>query len=258
MRILLLTHEFPPFPGGVATYCAEIACAAQDLGHDVTVVAPDYGAAPDRALDPCPGVEVMRFRGGAYDHRALVPNLLRTMRVIRAVPHDIVHAADWPCVMALGLVSRFKKIRFIATVYGTELVGPYVGRQARLLGGRNALMRAERVLAISDYTRSLLASSGLAVDPARVVVTPLGVNRFWFEPAGSAVPAARERAVAEDCMTSPHPVPPPHHARELDWCQDCARSRMPSVALPVNFHAPSDTMEKTATSTALTVTSMRV
>jgi phosphatidylinositol alpha-1,6-mannosyltransferase len=198
MRILLLTHEFPPFPGGVATYSAELARAAQDLGHDVTVVAPDYGVAPDPAPQPHSDVKVMRFRGGAYDRRALLPNLLRTVRVLRNVPHDVVHAADWPCVLALGLVGRFKKARFIATVYGTDVVGPLAGRQARLLGGPNILRRAERVFAISDYTRSLLASSDLAVDPERVVVTPLGVNRFWFDPAGSADRLLTDLGVAPD------------------------------------------------------------
>jgi phosphatidylinositol alpha-1,6-mannosyltransferase len=196
MRILLLTHEYPPFPGGVATYCAEIANAAQDLGHDVTVVAPDYGEV--REPHPCPGVRVMRFRGGVYDRRALAHNLLRTVRVLRDVPHDIVHAADWPCVMALGFVNRFGKARFAATVHGTDVIGPLVGRQARLLGGRNMLLRAERVYANSGYTRSLLASSGLAVDPARVVVTPLGVNRFWFDPAGSADRLLSDLGVAPD------------------------------------------------------------
>lgn len=39
MRILLYSHEFLPFPGGVATYCYELASGLSLSGHDVTVLA---------------------------------------------------------------------------------------------------------------------------------------------------------------------------------------------------------------------------
>jgi glycogen synthase len=42
MRILLYTHEFPPFAGGAGVYTAGLAKGLSELGHEVTVVAPAY------------------------------------------------------------------------------------------------------------------------------------------------------------------------------------------------------------------------
>ena len=46
-RILLITTEYPPATGGIGTYCAQIAAAAAANGHEVTVLAPDYGRSHD-------------------------------------------------------------------------------------------------------------------------------------------------------------------------------------------------------------------
>src|ERR1700686_4817689 len=42
-RIVIVTHEFAPFRGGVATYSAELAAALHRAGQTVEVWAPDYG-----------------------------------------------------------------------------------------------------------------------------------------------------------------------------------------------------------------------
>lgn len=47
MKILMLTHEFPPFRGGIATYAGELAIAAQALGPKPTVVALNRSTIPE-------------------------------------------------------------------------------------------------------------------------------------------------------------------------------------------------------------------
>ncbi len=42
-KLIIITHEFAPFRGGVATYVEEVAAALQKLGAAVEVWAPDYG-----------------------------------------------------------------------------------------------------------------------------------------------------------------------------------------------------------------------
>ncbi len=46
-KILMLTHEFPPYPSGVGRYCWSLAAAAARAGHCVTVLAPAH--APHRS-----------------------------------------------------------------------------------------------------------------------------------------------------------------------------------------------------------------
>ena len=43
MRIVLYSHEFLPFAGGIATYCYELSCGLSSSGHEVTVIAPKTG-----------------------------------------------------------------------------------------------------------------------------------------------------------------------------------------------------------------------
>ena len=46
--VFVITHEFFPMRGGIATYVEEMACATADLGYDVEVWAPHSAQADDR------------------------------------------------------------------------------------------------------------------------------------------------------------------------------------------------------------------
>jgi phosphatidylinositol alpha-1,6-mannosyltransferase len=180
-RILLLTHEFPPFLGGIGTYACQLATAAHGAGHEVTVIAPDYGsdlARADRARYP---FRVDRFRGGRYAERCLPGLVILNRRHVMGGKYDIVHAVDWPNILALGLLNKVRRVPFLATVYGTEILGSARSRLVGLLRSRRVFESAEKILAISDFTRDLLLTHFPGVDSGRVAVTPLGVSPFWFE-----------------------------------------------------------------------------
>ncbi|MFQ5599189.1 MAG: glycosyltransferase family 4 protein [Candidatus Krumholzibacteriia bacterium] len=190
-RVLILTHEFPPYAGGVATYAHAMADAAARAGHQVTVVAPDYGCCTDRQ-DATARFEVRRYRAGVYSWRKLPQLLWRTLRFARG-GYDVVHAVDWPDILALAFWKRLFRIPFTATVYGTELLqGP--SSQARLLGVQNLYDAPDRILAISDFTKKVLLDHHVIADAGKVVVTHLGVDDTWFEDApAEAVERARAR-----------------------------------------------------------------
>lgn len=184
MKILMVTHEFLPYPGGVATYCAELASAAQELGHDVTVLAPDFGIGDLGPQHDTGSYRVWRFRGGQFRRRDFVSLLLRAARLSRYGEFDLVHAADYSFVAALTLVNRVRKTPFIATAYGTEVLNLKNSPYFRLLGLRNMFEVPERVFAISEYTKSLLFQACPNIEPGRATTTPLGVSPYWFEDAG--------------------------------------------------------------------------
>ena len=59
MRICLVNEYFPPFaPGGAEWSMDALARALAGRGHDVLVVTPNYGAAPDERRD---GFHIVRF-----------------------------------------------------------------------------------------------------------------------------------------------------------------------------------------------------
>jgi phosphatidyl-myo-inositol dimannoside synthase len=197
-RILLLTHEFPPFHGGIGTYARQMAAAAHRLGHSVTVSAPDYGrdlASEDRDRYP---FRLIRFRGGPYAERRLPALVLRDLSLVRGEPYDVVHAVDWPNALALGLANRVRRTPFIATVYGTEVLGSARSRLAAALGARRLFEVPDRLLAISEFTKRLLLDHFPRVDERRVAVTPLGVSPFWFDGQAEAPCPRAEYGIPRD------------------------------------------------------------
>jgi phosphatidylinositol alpha-1,6-mannosyltransferase len=178
-RILILTHEFLPFKGGIATYCHEIARAAVHAGHDVTIIAPDYDQdnAADDARAP---YNVTRFRGGMYNSRQF-PRVLFELLKINPASYDCIHAAEWSFVLGMAVLQPLKKIPFIATMHGTDIIGFHASRLAKILHAQYALDKADKILANSNYTNKLVLKYNPGMDPKKVVTTLLGVSPYWFE-----------------------------------------------------------------------------
>ena len=192
-RILLLSHEFLPYPGGVGRYCWSLSAAAARLGHRITVLAPEHeGYRSPEYQDP-PGVEVLRFPGDVFHFR----DLSRVERVVHDVLEwaewDIVHAADWPMIMALRRLHR-PQAEQVVSLHGSDVLLLRHSLRARLAGARRALNRFDRYVCNSRYTASLLRKEFPALADAEIRVAPLGVDPWWFEePSHEDIDAFYER-----------------------------------------------------------------
>ena len=187
MRILLATHEYPPFRGGVARYCQEMAKTVARRGHEVTVVAPAFGAA-QRAGDEgdADGFKVIRFPGGVFNLAAF-PRLVFTLwRTIRSAEWDCIHLCDWPLVMAAAVMQRWHGFEFIVTIHGTDVRIYRQAKIARLVGVAQTLRRARLIVGNSAYTAGLFRSILPEVPPDSVQFAHLGVASFWGERPGAA------------------------------------------------------------------------
>lgn len=180
-RILMLTHEFPPMRGGISRYAVELATAASQLGHAVTVLAPDSDQ-NCRELDSQFPFVIERYHASAYGPNELPALLWRTASVDSS-KFDLIHAVDPSFVMALAFIQRFKRLDYQATVYGTDILGLRTSIQSTAIGTRRMFERPSRLIAISNFTRALLLDKCPRIPHDRVEVTPLGVHPFWFEPA---------------------------------------------------------------------------
>ena len=177
---------------GYATYTRELARAAARNGHSPTVVAPDHGGSTCEDRDE--RFPVIRFRGSCFDRSVLAPLLGRTWRLVRGGGHDLIHAIDWPHILALSMINRVRHVPFVATAFGTEILGPARSRLVRALGARDFFAKPQKILAISQFTRDLLFEHFADVDPLCVEITPLGVSPFWSEPADNPEEARRDSA----------------------------------------------------------------
>lgn len=186
MRILFVTHRYPPHTGGVETHVQEIATRLVDRGHDVTVFSADAGDdVPSKHTDN--GVRVRRFRSlspsGVFYFAPQITNAVRRANA------DIVHAHNYHAFplffAALGVNSE----QFVVTThYHGESASGF--RDALLSFyrplGKWAVRQADEVVAVSEWEQERLRED-FGVD-ATVIPNGVVVERF-----ADVEPEQRER-----------------------------------------------------------------
>ncbi|MGE9296239.1 MAG: glycosyltransferase family 4 protein [Puniceicoccales bacterium] len=185
-RVILVTHEFYPKRGGIATYAEEMALAAQEMGWQVEVWASDRPGMRNRhtpfplqpiknkgSLDwPCRLATASKLRCNGED--------LRDSLVYFPEPGPILTMMYAP---VLG-ITRPRKLAI--TLHGTEILR-FSRTPWRKFLFRRFLAHCDRIGVVSDYNRKLLLEKMPSVDASRIRVVP-GALRHDF-----ATPPARQR-----------------------------------------------------------------
>jgi glycosyltransferase involved in cell wall biosynthesis len=178
VNILLLTSEFAPAMGGIATYAGEIASAATRLGARVTVLAPDYARQAAADDNPLP-FEVVRFRGGLHSMRDLPSKIMLARSRVRADCYDVIHAADWPFFIPVALSRWRTQARVLMTVHGTEINETQTPLKRLAIRSAGVFGPRTKVVANSRYTEKLFRER-FVIDAQRINAISLGVSDFWF------------------------------------------------------------------------------
>jgi glycosyltransferase involved in cell wall biosynthesis len=188
--VFLITHEFYPVRGGIATFAEEIAKAITLLGYEVEVWAPSAPAHLEKQWPfrlrrlPLKGTHNLwcQFR--------LACQLIRTRRQLR---HAIVYLPEPGPMLTLMLLQFFRAFRprqFVLTFHGSEILRFARSPWRRWLAGR-LIRHASRVSTLTNYTRALLlASFPEAAD--KIVLTPGALRTdFTVVPSKLARPAGK-------------------------------------------------------------------
>ncbi|MGI9585424.1 MAG: glycosyltransferase family 4 protein [Acidimicrobiia bacterium] len=141
MRLLLITNDFPPKPGGIQTYLRDLVDAYPD---DIVVYAPeDVNAKPDE-----PGV----VRGG---RSFMLPTKSHVEDVVRVAddfkPDAILYGAPHPLSKAGPSLREELGIPFGILSHGAEVTIPAAGPGTRQALGR-AMGAADVLFAVSRFT----------------------------------------------------------------------------------------------------------
>ena len=73
MKIIIYTHEFPPFLGGLATTSYKLAQGLSHTGYEVIVLAPDYpGLKSDDQYEDS-DFQIIRMSRLAQNHGVITP-----------------------------------------------------------------------------------------------------------------------------------------------------------------------------------------
>ena len=164
--------------GGVSVYVRNISERLVKRGHDVTVFATNPGGLP--RFEVVNGVKVERFRCFAPS-RAYFFSLNMLLRLKKA-EFDVVHGHCYHA-FPMHFSALAKKKRFVVSTH-FHGVGHSVFRDSliRLLKpfGKETLKKADKIVAVSEYEKSLLAKH-FRLNLGKIVVIPAGVNFKEFE-----------------------------------------------------------------------------
>jgi phosphatidylinositol alpha-1,6-mannosyltransferase len=178
-KLLLLTHEFAPFRGGVATFCEKLAIAAARQGVVVTILAPRYGRS-GKADRIAPNVSVRYFGGGEFGTWRFPYVVWLTICSLLKYRGAAVFAADWPFVAACGFLNRFARFRYSAMLHGSEILFFRRSRPLNLAMLGNPFFGAAKICTNSRFTAELLFKNYPRIPKALVHIAYLGVDDYWF------------------------------------------------------------------------------
>jgi len=185
MRILLYTHEFPPFAGGAGVYTDNLAIGLSALGHKVIVLAPKYREEDTFDRDKKQPYKVIRMslpQRGVF--RFILGSLYLIMNWIRLGP-NVVHVTDVGAQISTALAIIFFPLRYSLTVHGSEIDWHFTEKRFkhRLFSPviLYFFLRANCILCISQAVRQMLLKTlPILHNRIKVVYNAVNLNKFKF------------------------------------------------------------------------------
>jgi phosphatidylinositol alpha-1,6-mannosyltransferase len=190
--VFLITHEFYPVRGGIATFTEEIAKASAGLGYETEVWA--QSAAPSEE-------KIWPFRlrrlplKGTHDlwcQVQLAREFIRARRRLRYATVYLPEPGPMLTMMLLQFFRAFRPKQLVLTFHGSEILKFAGSPIRRSLAGR-LIRHATRVSTLSNYTQELLLTHfPEAAD--KIVLTP-GALRSDFAVVPPKSAAARSKII---------------------------------------------------------------
>ncbi len=164
--VYVITHEFYPKRGGIATFTEEIAKATAELGYDVEVWAQTAAG----------GVEK--------------PWPFRVRRLPLKGTHDLSEPGPMLAMMFLQFFHAFRPKSLTLTFHGSEILKFHAFPSTRLLT-RKLIRRATRISTLTNFTQNLLCEH-FPEAVGKTFLTP-GALRSDFDLAERAAAASENK-----------------------------------------------------------------
>lgn len=154
-KVIIITQEFHPFRGGIATVAEEMAKAATKSGHSVEVWAQRTSHEPPKAWPFAVYRLPVDSGHGPINRLRLAVELIRQRHRLN---ESIVYLVEPGPMLAWMLVPSFCGIspfRLVLTFHGSEILRFHAHPLLRLLT-RRLVRQAARIGTLARYTRQLL------------------------------------------------------------------------------------------------------
>jgi glycosyltransferase involved in cell wall biosynthesis len=196
MRILVISHEYPPIGGGGGKVVQDLCLGLAERGHQIHLITAQFGDLP--AHEQHGNLEIERIRSWRTqpfraDLKAMASFIFRSyfkgLQLARSFKPDLIHAHfAVPAGASALLLSRTSGIPFIITAHGGDVPG---GAPEKTAGWfRFALplskliwQNAAAAVAVSEQTREL----ALEHYKADIHVIPNGIDTQAMKPGNLKV-----------------------------------------------------------------------
>lgn len=183
-RLLIVSTEFPPGPGGIGTHAYQIASKATEADWDVTVLAAqEYVPVDDaEAFNAEQPFSVVRFDTEGSFVRSGSSRVRAASRLADYFDPDLTVASGSWAVTLSASAPGLRKRPLVCVAHDTEFGGVIGGNSPMVL--RHAYGRAAAVVCVSAYTRRRLDEVGIRA--RNVVVITNGGDSRVFKPRDDA------------------------------------------------------------------------
>ena len=176
MRLIILSSEFPPGPGGIGTHAYELARNLQRLKWDVSVITPQDHA-EEQEINQFNGAQpfpIVRLKSkGALAAKAILRRQTARRWIKHWNPDAVIASGQRSAWIATTLTG---KLPLIIVGHGFEfgILGQWNNKLTRW-----AFQQASLVVCVSEHTRSKMLAAG--IQPRTVEVITNGADQIRFE-----------------------------------------------------------------------------
>lgn len=187
MKVLVYSHEFPPFLGGLATTSYKIVSGIAASECEVAALVPSYGRG-QKSVDYEIGCKIYRVPLLSKKIIKSVPFLQQLIGAaalgfaIRTEKPDIVLFITEEAESAGGILSNIMSFKSVVRVAGSGIMTCFLGNKFLKKLHKYPMMslynRSEKVIAVSNYAKSLLMEIGVSDKKIEVVFN--GINQKFL------------------------------------------------------------------------------
>ena len=176
MRLLFVSTEFPPGPGGIGTHAYEIAKHLMKLEWDVIVLTKQENADDNaiRVFNESQPFHVTTVKSQPFKALKFLSWLHQTFSLAKSCKPNVLVASGISAILIAALVARFYRLPLIVVTHG-EFPDAWQLRWMRW-----SCRQAKALVCVSEYTRQQMNSIGIKSEVTTVI--PNGGDPCLFRP----------------------------------------------------------------------------
>lgn len=167
MRLLVVSSEFPPGPGGIGTHAFAVVRGLASLGWEPTVVTCQDYASDDEVtrFNADQSFRIVRMKTFPVAVGKAFSRIVTASRVLRRVKPDVVVATGLRAVWLCGVLGPVWRRPWVAIGHGKEFGVRGLERTIT----RHAYGRSNAVVCVSRYTWEAMCRAGITPRASRVI-----------------------------------------------------------------------------------------